>query len=149
MVLLDDGPTVGTAGAISSSTGFDNGVTGAGAGCTCCTGCTGSTVVTATENATAAIGATANADANLSADDTGAAASAGTSTFVTSTREGSAGAPGATDTSTVTAAMVGTTKSSTAGTTGTARQDIQTNLSKYLRSAQRIPFKIPSLRRIS
>ena len=120
MASLDDGPTAGTAvaagaaDAAAGATGSSTGVVGAGASCT------GAFGTIDTENAVASIVPRADAGDALPADNTGAAAGAvagaGTDTVVTSNGVGRAGAPGATGTSTVTAAMVGTTKSSTART---------------------------------
>ena len=128
MVSINDGPTAGAAGATYISTSVSTGVAGAGAGCK------GTVGTTATANAVAAIGATA--------------------TVAASNGAGSAGAPRATGTSTATAVMVGTTKAGTNRTTGKAIKEYSDKTQErlmwiFLRSAQIIPFRIPSLRRIS
>ena len=115
MASLNDGPASGTAGA----TGRATGVAGSGSGCT------GAASAKAAANAAAAMGATADSGAALPADATGSAGAAGTGTYTvfTSTGAGSKGAPRATYKSTSTAAMVRTTNTGTARTTGTASQE--------------------------
>ena len=148
---LDDGPTVGIAGAtgaIGSSIGVNNGVVGSGAGCT------GTVGTTTTKNAMTAIGATSNVVAALPADATSVAAGASTANVVASTRAVSAGAPRATCTSKVTVDMIRTTNADTACTIGTASQeDPDKNQERptwtVLCSVQIILFRIPFLRRIS
>ena len=149
MTFLDDGPTAGASdatGRATNTTGSANGIVGSGAGRT---GAAGAKV---TANATADIVSTADTGAALPADAEGAAAGSGTAYVAASTGEGRSGAPGSTGTSTATAAMVGTTKAGTARTTGTAiREDPDEAQERptwiVLRSAQIIPFRIPSLRR--
>ena len=84
----------------------------------------GATGATATANAVV-MGTTANVRAALPVDATDAAVAdgTGTSTVVVSNGAGSVGEPRATGTSTSTAAIVGTTNSGTACTTGKASQE--------------------------
>ena len=86
----------------------------------------GTAGTTSTSNAANTMGTTADAGAALPEDTTGATG-AGTTTVVTRTGAGSAGAPGSIDKSIATAAMVGTTDAGTAPTTGTAIQANKTD----------------------